>query len=144
MVKRFYGGMGTGIDRTRLGPFLQAYAECALWSSLDNEDVPLDENYDIRHLAEPCLAGMLRDCLNFQRDNESDIEVADLARAGHDFWLTRNGHGAGFWDGGWPEDVGRRLTNSAETYGGVDLYVGDNGLIYSTDDFGLTEIKDFE
>ena len=21
--------------------------------------------------------------------------------AGHDFWLTRNGHGAGFWDGDW-------------------------------------------
>ena len=25
----------------------------------------------------------------------------ELARAGTDFWLTRNGHGAGFWDGDW-------------------------------------------
>lgn len=49
--------------------------------------------------------------------------------AGIDFWLTRNGHGAGFWDRGLG-DVGTRLTCAAHNYGSVDLYAGDDGLIY--------------
>ena len=31
-------------------------------------------------------------------------ENADDTMGAHDFWLTRNGHGAGFWDGDWPEE----------------------------------------
>lgn len=41
-------------------------------------------------------------------------ERAELA--GHDFALTRNGHGAGFWDRGLGE-IGRRLTEEAKAYG---------------------------
>lgn len=52
-------------------------------------------------------------------------------RAGVDFWLTRNGHGAGFWDGGWPEHSDE-LTKLSKPYGSVDLYIGDDGLIHGT------------
>jgi hypothetical protein len=48
---------------------------------------------------------------------------------GHDFWLTRCGHGAGFWDRGLGEQ-GDRLTDITKTYGGRDLYLGDDGLVY--------------
>lgn len=51
-------------------------------------------------------------------------------RAGHDFWLTRCGHGAGFWDRGLG-DIGCKLTEAASVYGSVDLYIGDDGLIYA-------------
>lgn len=44
-------------------------------------------------------------------------------RAGHDLWLTRNGHGVGFWDGDWPEPLAEILTDSAHRLGPVDLYV---------------------
>lgn len=50
-------------------------------------------------------------------------------RAGHDFWLTRNGHGAGFWDRGMGK-LGDRLADAARAYGSVDLYVGDDKKIY--------------
>ena len=40
--------------------------------------------------------------------------------AGGDFHLTRNGHGAGFWDGGWPEH-GDELTELAKPYGTAEL-----------------------
>lgn len=75
---------------------------------------------------------------------ESDalIEVADfLTRAeglldglteaaiGHDLWLTRNGHGTGFWDRDLGEQ-GERLANIAQAMGSQDAYVGDDGLIY--------------
>lgn len=29
---------------------------------------------------------------------EIDLSEFDPAQVGHDLWLTRNGHGAGFWD----------------------------------------------
>ena len=54
-----------------------------------------------------------------------------MERAGHDFWLTRNHHGAGFWDGDWPEDVDEKLTEASHSWGEMDLYVGDDGRVYS-------------
>ena len=50
-------------------------------------------------------------------------------QAGHDFWLTRNRHGAGFWNGDW-FNVSGSLTQLAQTFGEADLYVGDDGRIY--------------
>ncbi len=48
---------------------------------------------------------------------------------GHDFWLTRNGHGAGFWDRDLGE-VGDKLTKIAESFGSVYLYVFKNELYH--------------
>jgi hypothetical protein len=57
-------------------------------------------------------------------------EEDDYERHGADFWLTRNGHGAGFWDRGYPPDVSRALTDSAHAWGEVYWYVGDDGNVY--------------
>lgn len=46
---------------------------------------------------------------------------------GHNFWLSRQGHGTGFWDRGWGE-VGDTLHAAAKTFGKVYIYVHD-GLI---------------
>src|SRR5262245_3854505 len=112
-----------------MNAFTTAYIECALWSSTDDTGRPLDENYGVEDIHPDTLRDVQEDCAAFQRDHAEDV-AADLARAGHDFWLTRNRHGAGFWDGDWPADVGRRLTETAHVYGSVDLYVGDDGLIH--------------
>ena len=42
----------------------------------------------------------------------SNFSIDQCERIGHDFWLTRNGHGAGFWDGDWDDAdfVKRALT----------------------------------
>jgi hypothetical protein len=48
------------------------------------------------------------------------------AEAGHDFWLTRNGHGAGFWDGDWPEPFAAKLDEAAQNYGEFDTYLCDH------------------
>jgi len=42
--------------------------------------------------------------------------VEDPRQHGYDFWLTRNGHGVGFWDRGYGE-VGDKLTALADKYG---------------------------
>ena len=114
--------------------FTIAYTEAALWSSTDNSDDsggnPLDDNYGIDDLAPETIQSIIEDCQAFQNEHFEDI-ANDLERAGHDFWLTRNGHGAGFWDGDWDEEIGDRLTKASDAYGSVDLYVGDDGRIYS-------------
>lgn len=96
-------------------------------------------------LAPETLAAMIADCAKFQTDNDLTIRQAlhkgqgtirlmdnDHARAGADFWFTRNGHGCGFWDGDWPEPYATELDNAAKTFGEVYLHVGDDGLIYTS------------
>lgn len=124
--------MSTAIHLDR---FTEAYLEAALWSSTDNSDEsggePLDENYSLRDISEETLLQAKEDCEAFQRDNWDDIERSKegLERAGFDFWLTRNHHGAGFWDRGLG-DIGERLTAACKPYGSIDLYIGDDGKIY--------------
>ena len=112
--------------------FTTAYLTCALWSTNDESTPqggkPLDTNYGIEDVAPDTLAQMAADCRAFQEENQTDI-ANDLGLAGHDFWLTRNGHGAGFWDGDWAN--GDRLTEASKRFGEFDLYVGDDGLIYN-------------
>jgi hypothetical protein len=116
-----------------INKFLQAYITAALWSSTDEATLEggefLDANYGFADLAPETLAKMKADCERFQAENTSDIDGKE-EQAGHDFWLTRNFHGSGYWDGDWPE-AGDRLTAACEKYPEVTLYVGDDGLIYS-------------
>lgn len=118
---------------TKLDKFTLAYIECALWSSYDNSDSsggnPLDSNYSIKDIAPETMKKIKEDCKKFQSDNLEDIQD-NLEGAGHDFWLTRNCHGAGFWDGDWPTSIGIHLTNKSHAFGECDLYVGDDGKIY--------------
>lgn len=124
--------------------FTNAYIESALWSSMDDDDVPLDRNYGVEDIALETLVRMQADCRAFVEANEDAIVAAidsgqvrcgpdfeEYGHAGHDFWLTRNGHGAGFWDGDWPEPWADLLDKAAKAAGECDLYVGDDGRIYA-------------
>ena len=50
--------------------------------------------------------------------------------AGVDFALTRNGHGAGFWDRGLGAE-GQELTDAAKSFGSSQLYLCADGRIYA-------------
>lgn len=119
--------------------FCRAYIEAALWSSTDNADdsggEPLDKNYSAEDIAPATLREMAKDCSLFQRAARkwNYLQTArDYEQAGHDFWLTRNEHGAGFWDGDWKEPAGSDLTKLSEKFGSYDLYVGDDGRIHGS------------
>jgi hypothetical protein len=112
--------------------FVMAYIECALWSSTQ---LNCDDNLEGELLA-PCTETQMReDCKDFVEANELVLvdamrrEGYDAEYAGHDFWLTRNHHGAGYWDRGLGA-VGRKLTEAAHVYGEASLYLGDDGLVY--------------
>ena len=49
--------------------------------------------------------------------------------AAHDFILTRNGHGAGFWDGDWSEPIATKLTELCKKFGEINIYLSDENLL---------------
>ena len=112
------------------------YLECQLWAGLDyreegEEPVPYDENYGVEDISESYREYIAAEF-------ESVVECHPLAVRmylakrpadyfGHDFYLTREHHGAGFWDRGLGE-LGEYLTKIAHSYGSADmLYEDANG-----------------
>lgn len=60
---------------------------------------------------------------------------------GHDFWLTSQGHGAGFWDRGLGE-VGDTLTDSVDGYGDlVGLYLDEEGVQVMVDPYNVNDFS---
>lgn len=111
--------------------FTKAYIEAALWSESDDDGNPLSVKYFLHDIDVKTLQEMIVDCEFFIKENWNYIK-SNLSQAGHDFLLTRNHHGAGFWDGEWPEGAEDKLTKSAHSYGEFNLYIGDDGKIYGT------------
>jgi hypothetical protein len=125
-----------------------AYEATALWSSTDDNGEPLD-GLDIE-LSESAIACMEYDLIHFlgriyepkpfglglTLDGIYERTGNSVERIAHDFWLTRNYHGAGFWDGDYKltefdhvyENLGDKLTNLALGFGECNLYVSSQNV----------------
>lgn len=128
----------------KLDAFTRQYLETMLWSTNDESNDrggdPLDKNYSIDDIAPEAIAQAIADCERFQRENAGALEAADEwlsleclemnadEMAGHLFWLNRNGHGRGFFDGS--SDACESLDNACEAFGECWPYVGDDGKVY--------------
>lgn len=101
------------------------------------KDIPGD--YDEEDISESAWVKIIADCKRFQEENaellakaytmtqktrDGRIDYTEES-AGHDFYLTRNGHGVGFWDRGLGR-VGEALSNACKGFGEVYVYVGDD------------------
>lgn len=100
--------------------FIDAYLEAVDFTETGDTDQPdngaeLDETF-MRESVIDCLAFYGRICCYLSDDH--------IGQAGHDFWLTRNGHGAGFWDR--PELYSQlhadKFTKISEQYGEAHAY----------------------
>lgn len=126
------------------GPFVRGYLGCALWLlDEDEEKKSTDGGFIIAEVHPHDVRQAIEDCEDFQTTNRELLERAyddgqdtrhgrmsyGPENAGHDFWLTRCGHGAGFWDRGLGA-VGKELTAMSKPYGDVYLYVGDDNLLH--------------
>ncbi len=131
------------LDEIEGDDFMRGYVECLFFTEEDNlitqweeeylnahgeeEDAPDDvslDNFDVASLQK-----IIKDCKAFKAECRKaglDLKKWGEAQAGHDFWLTRNGHGAGFWDRGRKD--GDALTKIAKSYGDAFVsiyYLGD-------------------
>lgn len=131
--------------------FTSAYIEAAFWTSeapgVSTEEWQATNEHDegsipgdvgLSDLAPEALEMIIKDCEAFQHDNSEMLNTAYdtegygyTDQSGHDFWLTRNGHGAGFWDRPAIDGpIGKALSDAARKCGSRDLYLGDDGQVY--------------
>lgn len=93
----------------------------------------------INEISAELMDKITKECKEFQKEagdliqdkycNYKGCTVEEYA--GHDFWLTRNGHGAGFWDGDWAEPTATKLYELSKRFGQMDVYLGDDGMVYA-------------
>ena len=107
--------------------FLEAYIDALLWTC--DDDAPGGE-YQQDQTEIEIHVSLLRksydDCLKFWVENKHLITNAD--QAGHDFLLTRDHHGVGFWDRNLG-NIGDQLTNASEAF--CESNEGlENGVLY--------------
>ena len=119
--------------------FTTAYMEAILFAEIDDVsgDAFDQSGFTPGDFSEDALAQIKKDCAQFQ-DQANLSELDEIhndssiieANAGHDFWLTRAGHGAGFWDGDWPEPHATRLTRLSKKFGEQWVYLGDDNQLH--------------
>jgi hypothetical protein len=117
-----------------------------LWT--ETEDRENDVNFlettdpgdvcDVADLARAVEAFMLSNVadtivmLDFYAGTDQGAEWSPGSLFGHDFTLTANHHGAGFWDRGERTGAAERLTEASHPYGSIGLERGDDGNVYVT------------
>lgn len=114
------------------------YLVTALWSSGDDKGEPLDQKVGVSDISDESLKKADRDCKAFYDKaeiilgkNGDEITSLDPESIGHDFWLSRNGHGAGFFDAEYLDDeMQDALQELARSFGQVDPVIGDDGVVY--------------
>ena len=103
--------------------FARAYFESMIWA-----DQPEGAALAISDLEPDFVRAQTFEAISFYLRYEYAIGYASVEQAGRDLWLTRNGHGAGFWDRGDTYkdvdsgyDFASLLTEAAERLGSLEL-----------------------
>lgn len=108
----------------------QGYLECAIWADLPEEEEFDGTIYDFSAESQiKAWNDIMVFCAELQDKKlfDSLLEVSDLDQIGHDFWLTRNGHGTGFWDRNYGE-LGEKVSEVARKFGECHVFVNNNKL----------------
>ncbi|WP_159600844.1 hypothetical protein [Agromyces humi] len=133
-----YGQRGLGLydltanDRDDL---IDGYLASMLWTATDEEGNELGKGRTTADFTDEAVASAKEDLDGFVAGNWGLVqryltEGRSYADLGHDFNLTRNGHGVNFRDRGLGE-LGEHLADMARPAGGVFVYVGDDGKLHS-------------
>lgn len=114
--------------------FIAGYVQAMQWLTNAN-DLNLElESAEAYELSEQCKESIAEDCEKFLNEQGAVLQTVisteyGYGSAGHDFYLTRNSHGAGFWDRGLG-DAGDVLSEASREFGASHEYVAEDELIY--------------
>jgi hypothetical protein len=90
------------------------------FSNFEKEDIDADSLLD--------TYSDIKEFTNLLSDSTLDeVEPFDL---GMDFWLTRNGHGSGFWDRGYSEETEEDLMSVVKNFKEKNLVIGDDLMLH--------------
>lgn len=111
---------------------VRAYAEILLWQAVDYDEegneIIVSEEFDIDDIPQKIWDGIRQDVVDFIQAAAEDLQGLSEEAIGHNLVLTRNGHGAGFWD----MELGargERLTKIANRLGEHQIFVIDGELV---------------
>lgn len=112
--------------KTQIKDIAAGYSECLYWLNDDGietgmSDAVLSEN------AKNKIAEDIKKFIVSCEEQDIDLNDVDLTNdlIGHNLYLTRNGHGTGFWDRDLGS-VGEKLTEISEQMGTQDVYLSDD------------------
>lgn len=104
-----------------------------------SENDHYDAHFDHDDFTEESLGKASHDCQRFMELlintglYDEAIQYQDDDTIAHDFWLTRNGHGAGFWDGDYGTGdncVGDRITTLIkDNFAEQHIWINDDGSL---------------
>lgn len=131
------GTADAGKRYAALDSFTQGYIEAMFFTNASDPDDGDLCDATVADLAPDTWKRIVADCEAFQAKAAALLEQAyqrddyDEMQAGRDYWFTRNGHGVGFWDRQQldADKLGDRLSDLCR-HTEVDIYKGDDGLIY--------------
>ena len=101
---------------------LKHYIAAALWTADKNDR-------DLSDMGLSTISKAKEDIDLFIEKAGNLLDNIDEEQIGHDFWLTRNHHGAGFWDRGLGE-VGDKLTEISETFKELNVWENELNIVY--------------
>ena len=119
------------------------YLECAIWTEEERlkeentegyegeiKDLIPEADLNIHNFSDNSKIKAYEDIKLFLKYAGNAVDGIDEEQLGHDIWLSRNGHGAGFFDRGYDDEIEKKLMDSAHKIGGTYVYLGDDGLLY--------------
>lgn len=113
---------------------LNYYLIALLWAETDPDtDQHFDDNHGLADISDQLLESSINDVDQFIELSQPIFDkydyLVDDGQIGHDLALTRNGHGAGFWDRGLGS-LGDELTALVDSnFKTVNLFVNDDNKI---------------
>jgi len=125
--KTFKPRLNEEIGGSDIDNIVNSYLETALWAEggdgheLDNKSI-----YDIdKNSVEKSKQDIMKFIQLAQQQAPEELTQYNAESLGHNIWLSRNGHGAGFFD-----DNNDQLQDIARDLKQADIYVGDDGKVY--------------
>jgi hypothetical protein len=130
-----HSGLAPRARHAHLERFVAGYFDAFEWLLPDSEETDWGiDRGKIRGWSADAKKRIRRDCRDFWRANRKalatyvEVTERDYDHGGHDFYLTREGHGAGFWARG-HHPVLTELTKASEAAGPAGDVFLDRGWL---------------
>lgn len=109
---------------------VDSYLETAFWTDQEQIEEKGDD-VSSADFSEETKEKAKEDIISFMKKTEQYLKDIPDNLIGHNFWLTRNHHGAGFWDMKELDDeIGEIVSNICHEFPEKYVFLGDDGKLY--------------
>lgn len=138
-----YFEMRTPDYKSAINVIIDSYLETAIWTEDFDKEVEGKTIYDFSDNARNQAKEEIEWFLKNSVDMFGSLVFKDVSYTsiGHDIWLSRNGHGAGFFDRGYEKEISDFLMYLSHELGEIALEVNNDKIDFV---MGSEKYKDFD